>query len=47
MMNIPIIPILKILKQFAKAKNLPLNPKSWESIVRTFILYNEYAQTKN
>lgn len=41
------IPLMKILKQYADAKNIPFERKNWESIVRTFIKYNRDAQILN
>lgn len=44
---IPVIPMLKILKQYAAARNKPLNIHSWESIVRCFNAYVQDVQFKN
>lgn len=47
MMNIPVIPMIRILKQFAASKNIPLDARRWESIVRCFNIYQSDAQFKN
>lgn len=47
MKNIPVIPMVRILKQYAAARALPLDIRSWESIVRTFNLYSQDAQFLN
>jgi hypothetical protein len=47
MPHIPIIPMLKILRQYAIARQLVLNFNSWESITQTFNLYNEDAKKLN
>lgn len=47
MLKIPIIPIIPVLQQFAKANNLPFDRKNWECIVRTFNKYNETAKRLN
>lgn len=47
MINIPAIPMVKILKQYAASKGLPLNPKNWESIMRVYEMYILYVQNLN
>lgn len=47
MNQIPVMPMVRILKQYAQAHNLPLDPKSWESIVRCYAKYERDAQIKN
>lgn len=47
MMNIPVIPMLKILIQYAASRNIPLDSRRWESIVRCFEKYKLDAQIKN
>jgi len=46
-MNIPAIPMLRILKQYAAAHSLPLNCHNWESIVRCFEKYKMDAKILN
>lgn len=45
--GIPLIPMVNILKQYAKAKGLQLDPRRWESIIRTFNHYQIFAALKN
>ncbi len=45
--GIPVIPMRRILIQWAAARNIPFNPKSWESIVRCFNAYNLQAKIQN
>lgn len=47
MIKIPVIPMIRILKQYAEGKGLPLNTRNWESIVRTFYTYNSDAKFLN
>jgi hypothetical protein len=44
---IGVVSMLPILKQYATANQLPLNPRNWESIVRTFNHYNQTAKNLN
>ena len=46
-LNIPIIPMVKILTQYAVAFGLPMNRGNWESIVRTFEIYKSDAEKLN
>jgi len=46
-MKIPMIPMLRILKQYAAAKNLPLKATSFESIIRTFQHYCQSCKKLN
>lgn len=45
--GIPVIPMVRVLAQYANAKGLPFNPGKWESIVRTFNHYQIFAAIKN
>lgn len=47
MKDIPVIPMVKILIQYAAAHNMPLNVRSWESITRCFEVYKQDAQNLN
>lgn len=47
MNQIPVIPMISILKQYAAARNLPLNCRNWESIMRTYQMYILDAQILN
>ena len=47
MMNIPVIPMLKILIQYAASRNIPLDSRRWESIVRCYKMYEVDAKLKN
>lgn len=46
-MNVPFIPMRKILIQWAAAHKVPLDPKSYESIKRCFIAYSLHAKILN
>jgi len=47
MPELPTIPMVAILQQYAAANNLPFERTNWESIVRTFNHYNQTAKTLN
>lgn len=47
MMNLPVIPMIKILIQYAAARNIPLDMRRWESIVRCYKMYLVDAEIKN
>lgn len=47
MREIPAIPMVKVLIQFATAHNIPMNPRDWESIKRIFRIYSETVKTLN
>lgn len=47
MPKVPIIPLLRILAQFAKANNLQLNGNNFHSIKRVFFQYNIEAAKLN
>lgn len=47
MMNIPVIPMIKVLAQYAKSRNIPLDVRRWESIVRCYKMYELDASLKN
>ena len=47
MKNIPVIPMIRILTRYAEARNIPLDVRRWESIIRCFKMYELDAQIKN
>jgi hypothetical protein len=47
MNNIPVIPMVAILRQYVAAKNLPFRMNRWEEIVRAFEHYNKTAAYLN
>lgn len=47
MKGIPMIPMLKVLKNFAAANNIPLKATSYESIIRCFNIYQIRTANKN
>lgn len=47
MEGIPIIPMVRILKQYATAHDFPLDIRNWESIVRCFLAYKKDAEYLN
>ena len=47
MKNIPVIPMIRILTQYAEARNIPLDVRLWESIIRCMRRYELDAQLKN
>lgn len=47
MPQLPTIPMVGILQQYAYANKLPFDIHNWESIVRTFNHYNLTAQILN
>jgi len=44
--HIPAIPMIAILKQFAKANNMPFDGR-WENIQRLYIIYNNTTSHLN
>lgn len=47
MPNLPVIPMVNILQQYAYANKLPFDRKNWNSIVYTFLHYNKTATILN
>ncbi len=47
MNGIPVIPMVKILKQYAEAHDLPFNMNRWEEIIRCFNHYQIHIIYKN
>lgn len=47
MNQLPAIPMVSILQQYAAAHKIPFERTNWESIVRTFNHYNETAKILN
>ena len=45
--RIPVIPMVRILTKYAAANNIPLNIRSWESIMRCYQVYNRDAKFLN
>lgn len=45
--NIPMIPMIKILSQYAAAHEFPFDGKNMESISQIFLKYNQDAQILN
>lgn len=44
--GIPVIPMMRTLRQFAKARKLPFDSR-WETIIRLYKLYNKSAEVLN
>lgn len=47
MTGIPLIPMIKVLRQYAAANSLPFDGRRWESIKRTFNHYQIHVIYKN
>lgn len=45
--SIPTIPMVKILRQYALAHQLPFDMRRWEDIVRCYIHYSEHVKKLN
>lgn len=45
--QIPVIPMLRVLRQYVEANNLPFRLNRWEEIIRAFNHYQIHIIYKN
>jgi hypothetical protein len=47
MLKVPAIPMIRILSQFARSKEIPFRITNWENIYRTYLAYVNNSKPLN